>query len=138
MRAKYHRGAAQAPLRMTVAQYLGEVWLPSLATADLKTVTRDSYEEHVRRHLVGPPTKPFPLSTMQLRDLTTTAVKEHYETLAEGYDDWAAKRDPETRRKVLGGDGEPEMEIRHRHGLGAASIRRIHATLHRALNIAIE
>ena len=137
-RAKYHRGAAQAPLRMTVAQYLGEVWLPSLATADLKTVTRDSYEEHVRRHLVGPPTKPFPLSTMQLRDLTTTAVKEHYETLAEGYDDWAAKRDPETRRKVLGGDGEPEMEIRHRHGLGAASIRRIHATLHRALNIAIE
>jgi len=58
--------------------------------------------------------------------------------LADGYEDWSAKRDPETRCKILGQDGEPEMEIRQRPGLGAASIRRIHATLHRALNIAIE
>jgi integrase len=137
-RAKYHRGAAQAPLRMTVAQYLGEVWLPSLATADIEETTRDSYDDHVRRHLIGPPTKPFPLGTTQLRELTTTAVKEHYEYLAESYDDWAPKRDPETRRKVLGDDGEPIMAIRELPGLGAASIRRIHAVLHRALNIAIE
>ena len=137
-RAKYHKGNAQAPLRMTVAQYLGDVWLPSLETADLKTVTRESYEEHVHRHLVGPPSKPFPLGTTQLRDLTATAVREHYSMLADGYEAWTFKRDPQTRKKVLGKDGEPEMEIVKRLGLGAASIRRIHATLHRALNIAIE
>ncbi len=136
-RAKYHRGASQAPLRMTLAQYLGEVWLPSLESEDLKTTTRESYEEHVRRHLIGPPSRPFPLATMQLRDVTGEAIREHYAMLAEGYDDWAPKRDPKTRRKVLR-DGEPVMEIRHRPGLGVASIRRIHATLHRALNIAIE
>jgi integrase len=137
-RAKYHRGAAQAPLRMIVAQYLGEVWLPIVRDEELKTTTRESYEEHVRRHLIGPPSRPFPLATTQMRDLTTKAVKEHYEMLSEGYDAWEPKRDPKTRKKVLGDDGEPTMVICHREGLGAASIRRIHATLHRALNIAIE
>lgn len=136
-RAKYHRGAAQAPLRMTLAQYLGDVWLPSLEAEDLKTTTRESYVEHVRRHLIGPPSRPFPLATTQLRDLSTKAIREHYEMLAAGYDDWSPKRDPKTRRKVLK-DGQVVMEIRHRPGLGVASIRRIHATLHRALNIAIE
>ena len=57
--------------------------------------------------------------------------------LSEGYEAWTVKRDPETRRPVLK-DGKPEMEISKQPGLGAASIRRIHATLHRALNIAIE
>jgi integrase len=137
-RAKYHRGGVQAPLRMTVAQYLGEVWLPIVRADDLKTTTRESYEEHVSRHLIGPASRPFPLGTTQLRDLTTKAVKEHYAMLAEGYVDWAPKRDPKTRRKVLGADGKPVMELRHMPGLGGASIRRIHATLHRALNIAIE
>ena len=137
-RAKYHRGAAQAPLRMTVAQYLREVWLPIVRVDDLKTTTRESYEEHVSRHLIGPPSRPFPLGTTQLRELTTRVVKEHYAMLAEGYVDWAPKRDSKTRRKILQPTGEPVMEIRHLPGLGAASIRRVHATLHRALNVAIE
>jgi integrase len=137
-RAKYHRGAAQAPLRMTVAQYLGDVWLPSLETADLKTVTKDSYVDHVRRHLIGPPSEPFPLGTTQLRDLTPEMVREHYVMLADGYRMLTYKRDPDTREKVIGKDGKPEMEVVSRPGLGAASIRRVHATLHRALNVAIE
>ncbi len=137
-RAKYHKGNAQAPLRMTVAQYLGDVWLPSLETADLKTVTRDSYVDHVRRHLIGPPSKPFPLGTAQLRELTAEMVREHYAMLADGYEMLTLKRDPDTREKVLGKDGKPEMEVVKRPGLGAASIRRIHATLHRALNVAME
>ena len=137
-RAKYHRGSVQAPLQMTVAQYLGEVWLPLVREDDLKTTTRESYEDHVRRHLVGPSLRPFPLGTTQLRDLTTKAVREHYKMLSVGYDDWSEKRDPETRQVVVGDDGQPEMAMRHRAGLGEASIRRVHATLHRALNVAVE
>jgi integrase len=137
-RAKYHRGAAQAPLRMTLAQYLGDVWLPSLEDTELKTITRDSYVDHVRRHLIGPPSDPFPLGTAQLRDLTTEMVREHYVMLADGYLMRTFKRDPDTRERVLGKDGVPEMEVVRRPGLGAASIRRVHATLHRALNVAIE
>jgi len=136
-RAKYHKGEAQPPLRMTVAHYLG-VWLETLEERDIKQSTRESYRDHVPRHLIGPPSRPFPLATTQLRDLRLKAIKQHYEMLAAGYDDWTVKRDPKTRRKVIGADGRPEMEIVHRPGLGVASIRRVHATLHRALNAAIE
>ena len=49
-RTRYHRGAAQAPLRMTLAQFLGKVWLPIVHESEIKTTTRESYDEHVHLH----------------------------------------------------------------------------------------
>ena len=119
------RGDYRPPDRMTLATYLRDVWLPETEADGLKSTTKEGYARHVADHLIGPSSKPFPLGTMQLTRVTLKAIRAHYGALAEGYT-------AEVERK------SGEREIVERKGLSSTSIRRVHATLHRALNVAVE
>jgi integrase len=81
-------------------------------------------ERHVAEHLVGPAVAPFELSLLYLTALSGDAIRDHYGILAEGY--------PTEKHSGSG------RTLLHRAGLSSASIRRVHASLHRALNVAVE
>ena len=83
-------------------------------------MTLSGYRRNVAEHIIGPRSKPFALGQIELRKLTLAAIREHYEMLGEPY--------PVER----GG------KLVKRRGLGVQSRRRVHGTLHRALNDAIE
>jgi len=123
--AKLGRGDYRPPSRMTVAAYLRDVWLPAIEHDGLKSTTIEAYEGHVKHHLIGPASKPFRLGTTQLRRLSLDTIRDHYEMLAQGYE-----------QEVVTKAGKTRMVTRP--GLAAGSIRRVHATVHRALNVAIE
>jgi integrase len=92
---------------------------------------------NAERHLIGPKAQPFPIGVIELRKLTTTQIKTHYAMLSEGYT--AEKvlrtkygrplRDKETREVLCG-----SVKCK---GLSPESIRRIHASLHAALEMAM-
>jgi integrase len=121
---KLGKGSYRPPERMTLAEYLRDRWLPAVERGELgkrlKATTMASYQHHVREHIIGPRSKPFPLGLIQMRKLSLEAIRAHYSMLAEPF--------PGER------DGKPVT----RPALGVASRRRIHATLHRALNDAVE
>jgi integrase len=121
---KLGKGSYRPPERMTLAEYLRDRWLPAVERGELgrmlKPTTLASYQHHVREHLIGPRSKPFPLGLIQMRKLSLEAIRAHYAMLAEPF------------------PGERGGELVTRPALGAASRRRIHATLHRALNDAVE
>ena len=122
---KQSKGNYRAPERLSLADYLRDVWLPHMRAEDLKTTTREGYERHVADHLIGPAKKPFDLALLPLADVTFEAIRDHYAMLAAGYP-------AERKRKGAG------TQIVQRQGLSTSSIRRIHATIHRALNVAVQ
>ena len=99
------------PLKLTLAEYLRDQWLPAIAGEDLKPTTLQSYKQLVENHLIGRDAAPYDIGTVQLQKLTRDAIRAHYAILA-------------ARGKANGGEG----------GLAPASVRRVHATLSRALN----
>jgi integrase len=120
---KFHKGSYRPPSKLTLAEFLRDSWLPSLEHEGLKVTTRESYERHVRDHLIGPTTAPFELGTTPLRALTVGQVKKHYSMLSR-----------EHPREVLRKGKPVVIEC---PGLAKASIRRLHAVLHKALNVAV-
>ena len=107
-------GSFVSPTHMTLAEYLRDKWLPAVRGEGLKATALDSYEDHVKHHLIGPAKAPYLLGATPLQKVTREAIRAHYGQLAK-------------KGRVDGGGG-----------LSAASIRRVHATLHRALNDAVE
>ena len=94
---------------ITLAAYLQDEWLPSLEIGSLRPTTLASYRSHVKNHLA--PTK---LGGVRLQQLRREQIAKHYAwLLAEGRCD---------------GESKP---------MSASTLRRIHATLHRALRDAV-
>lgn len=118
------RGDYHPPENLTLATYLRDVWLPEIESDGLKSTTREGYARHVADHLIGPSSKPFILGTLQLTRVTLKSIREHYQTLAEGY--------------LAEVERQGDTVIVSRRGLSKSSIRRVHAVLHRALNVAVE
>ncbi len=103
------QGTYVVQANVTLAEYLQEEWLPSLEISPLRPTTLASYESHVRNHLA--PTK---LGGVRLQQLRREQIAKHYAwLLAEGRCD---------------GESKP---------MSASTLRRIHATLHRALRDAV-
>lgn len=103
-------GVYVEPSRLTVASYLTDMWLPAIKSA-VAPSTHKSYETHVRRHICPR------IGTVPLQKLTAAQINALYRELAvSGY----AK-------------GEQAGE----KGVSANTVRRVHATLRRALNDAV-
>lgn len=117
------RGDYRPPQRLTLAAYLRDVWLPEVRADGLKTTTQQSYERIVIDQFIGPSSKPHTLGTMQLSKVTLSAIRRHYEMLAEGY-----SADVTRKNKTV---------VVERKGLSTSSIRRAHAVLHRSLEVAV-
>jgi integrase len=105
--------------KITVAEYLEEEWLPSLdiavAMGKLKPSTRAGYKSHVRHHFVG-----SELGGTPLQKLSPQKIAAHYELLrTQGRADGSKDEDGNTTV------------------LSPSSVRRIHATLHKALREAV-
>lgn len=97
------------PTRLTLAEYLRDVWLPAIRGEDLKAATLSSYESLAAHHLIGPAEAPYLLGLTPLQKLTREAIKAHY-----------AELDVHGRSDGKG-------------GLSEASVLRVHATLSKAL-----
>ncbi|NLT34276.1 MAG: tyrosine-type recombinase/integrase [Gaiellales bacterium] len=93
--------------KLTLAEYLKEEWLPAIAST-IRPTTLASYTTHVERHIIPR------LGKTQLKKLNGAAINAFY--------------------AVLGEDGKLRGETT---GLAPSSVRRIHATLHRALRDAV-
>lgn len=137
---KLERGEHVAPAKTTLAQFLDE-WLEGLELdvkmGELQSTTLTSYQGHVRFHL-----KPK-LGGVRLQKLTRDRIREHYAWLmAEGRVPPKPKKEkpaPKRRRKKAAEDAKPKKPERVvPTTLSAASVRRIHATLHRALADAVD
>lgn len=133
------KGRGNAPeltARITLAEYLRDVFLPAVAQGRLKRTTKDSYRHIVEAHLIGPASHPHPIGLVELRKLTTRQIKAHYAELAKGYEIEAPlrtkygklRRDRKTHKPITG-------TVR-RKGLSEQTIRRVHAVLHKALEMA--
>ena len=107
-------GTFVEPTSLTLAAYLYDVWLPAIRGENLKATTLASYETLAGQHLIGKAESPHLLGLTQLQKLTREAIKAHYADLA------ASGRS----------DG--------RGGLRPASVLRVHSTLCRALNDAVD
>lgn len=101
---------------VTVRSFLLDEWLPTIKKT-VRATTYASYEGHVRNHLVPR------LGSIQLRRLNAATINAHYAYLSE-------EGNLRAKTKLDGG------EIEHT-GLSGASVRRVHATLHRALHDAV-
>jgi integrase len=103
---------------VTLGAYLRDEWLPSLTSAKIRKTTAASYESHVVNHL-------YPaLGSVPLQKLTRERIAKAYGTmLAEG----RIIRPTKVKRKT-----EPEHKP-----LSPSTVRRVHATLHRALRDAV-
>lgn len=126
--------------RMTLAAFLRDHWLPTVAASSrLKQTTKESYARHVHFHLIGPGQRPHALGMIELRRLTLGAIRQHYRDLSQGYVTWDCLRSPKTRRQLIDETtGRPRMGLVPRPGLSASTLRRVHACLHSALAYAVE
>lgn len=93
---------------VTVKEYLTDVWLPSLKGTALRPSTLAAYEGHVNLHIT-----PSSLGERRLQDLTREAVQSFYGELRES------------------------GRVHGKKPLSAATVRRVHATLHRACRDAV-
>lgn len=107
-------GTFVEPTSLTLAAYLRDRWLPAIRGENLKATTVASYEILAGHHLIGPAESPHLLGLTQLQKLTRDGIRAHYADLAA--------------------NGRSDG----RGGLSPASVLRVHATLSRALNDAVE
>lgn len=113
------KGAHVVRDKITLTEYLEAEWLPSLdikvAMNKLKPSTRASYKSHVKHHFAG-----SELGELPLQKLSPQRIEAHYELLrTEGRSDGGKDEDGKTT------------------ALAPATVRRIHATLHKALREAV-
>lgn len=104
---KVNQGVYVNTNRLTVAEYLRETWLPAIPST-IRESTLNSYRCHVEKHIIPA------LGAKRLRDLDGPMLNGFYAEQAAG-------GHLVGRKKVL----------------APASVRRIHATLHRALKDAV-
>jgi integrase/predicted RNA-binding Zn-ribbon protein involved in translation (DUF1610 family) len=111
-------GSYVPPNNVTVGEFLRDEWLPSLTSSRIRPTTLASYESHVVNHLCPQ------LGSVPLQKLTRERISKAYGVmLAEG----RIVRSTIHQRKT-----EPEVKP-----LSPSTVRRIHATLHRALRDAV-
>ncbi len=106
------------PARTSLGEYLRDEWLPAVRST-IRETTYISYESHVNAHLTPG------LGSVPLQKLTGSAINAFYaKLLAEGR---VNRRKPPRK-------GAPKPEPKP---LSPATVRRVHATLHRALRDAV-
>ena len=130
-------GAYKPPERMTLGEYLRDRWLPMVQDSGLKRTTKEGYERHVRYHLIGPASRPFPISMVELRKLNLEMIRDHYRDLMKGYEVWGVLHD-ERSRQLKDEDGKPKYGFIKRPGLALPTIKRVQACMHGALREAVE
>src|SRR5680860_87214 len=108
-------GSYVDPARVLVREYLTDVWLPAVK-ATIRPTTFTSYAGHVRVHLIPH------IGHVRLQGLTAAHLNTMYGTLSTSGK--ASRQKPPEDAKV-----KPPPPT----GLSAATIRRIHGTLHRSL-----
>lgn len=157
---KINRGTYVAPSKITLGEYLRDVWLPSLENGNLRATTLSSYEIHVTHHL-SPRLGATPLQRLN-RDL----IGAHYAWLLREGRVPRKPRDFEARQKAkaeakaraeaeaaAAGIAAPKRRRRKKKQLeekaeakppkpvdttlSPTTVRRVHATLHRALRDAV-
>jgi integrase len=114
-RSAANKGTAVAASRITVRQYL-EQWLEGI---DVRPTTAVSYRLHVERYIVPR------LGAERLQHLTPAMVKGLYAALQ--------KTGRESKRKLKEGEKAPDPT-----GLSLTTVRRVRATLHKALADAVD
>ncbi len=147
MRTEYkgHGSEPELVSNITLAEFLRKVWIPSVkGRGNLKRTTKEGYVRNAERHLIGPAAHPFPIGLVELRQLKTKGIKAHYAKLAEGYEVEGIIRTkygrPVTDKVTDRDTGKVTRKVRRGlvpcKGLGEQSIRRVHASLHAALELA--
>lgn len=101
--------------KITLTEYLEEEWLPALAIGKLRPSTLASYKSHVKHHFAG-----SKLGELPLQQLSRQKIAAHYELL----------------RKEGRADGSKDEEGKTT-ALSVSTVRRVHASLHRALRDAV-
>ena len=101
------RGLGVIAERITLAEYLKDEWLPAIACT-IRPTTLSSYTTHVKRHIIPR------LGKTPLKKLNGAAINTFYAAFADG-------------GKLRGATTD----------LVPSSVRRIHATLHRAMRDAV-
>ena len=140
MMTEYHgRGSVPEILApKTLAEFLRDVYVPTMAASGrLKQTTKEGHRRHVDRHLIGPQSQPFALGMVELRKLTTKQITAHYRRLQEGYVVEGIHRTKYGRKLKDKATGEYKRGLIECRGLSLESIRRVHATLHVALELAL-
>lgn len=148
------RGTYVAPSKVTLGEYLRDMWLPSLQNGNLRASTLASYEVHVTQHLVPR------LGSTPLQRLNRDVIGAHYAWLLRHGRVPKKPRDFEERARVkaeekakaeleAAASGAPKRRRRKKKtvepkpkpvlnpSLSPSTVRRVHATLHRALRDAV-
>jgi len=144
------QGTYVAPNKLTLGEYLRDMWLPSLANGNLRPTTLASYEIHVTHHLTPR------LGATPLQRLNRDLIGVHYAWLLKEGRVAKKPRDFEERAKAKAeerkADAAAEKPKRRRRkkkatvekkpapvntALSPTTVRRVHATLHRALRDAV-
>lgn len=119
------QGEYVAPSKLTVAEYLLRMWLPSIA-ASIRPSTYKSYAMHVENYIV-----PM-VGSAQLQRLSPDAIGAMYRDLL---DDGKLRRAKPKKRKAKGEDAAPAEPAKR--GMSPVTVRHTHAVLHRALRDAV-
>lgn len=109
----YQRGRFVEPQKITLGEYLREMWLPSIVDS-VRPATRLSYATHVERHITPR------LGHVLLQELKPQTLEAFYAELG---------REPEKPKT----DDDEKPKGRQPKALSATTRRRVHATLRRAL-----
>jgi len=116
---KHQQGTYVTADSMTVRHFLTKEWLPAIA-ATVRPSTLASYEGHVHTHLIPE------IGAVRLQKLTPARINAMYATLL--------CKPRASKRKVDKDSKTPPPPIPK---LSPTTVRRIHATLHRALKDAV-
>lgn len=126
------QGTYVEPSKLTLGQYLNDMWLPSLKNGKLRATTVVSYEVHVVHHLTPN------LGATPLQNLNRQRIAAHYAWLAENGRVPRRKPKEEKPRRRKSKKAKAEVVLPPVNtALSPTTVRRVHATLHRALRDAV-
>ena len=149
------QGTYVSPNKLTLGEYLRDMWLPSLANGNLRATTLASYEINVVHHLTPK------LGATPLQRLNRDVIGAHYvwllkegrvpkkphdfeerqkakaEAKAKAKAEAAATGKPKRRRRKKKVEAEHKPAPPVNTALSPTTVRRVHATLHRALRDAV-
>ena len=116
--------------KMTLGEYLNDMWLPSLKNGKLRPTTAVSYEVHVVHHLTPN------LGATPLQSLNRQQIAAHYAWLAK--EGRVPRRKPKETKPGRRKAKKPAVDpLPVNTALSPTTVRRVHATLHRALRDAV-
>ena len=133
------RGTFRPPEKMTLAEYLRDVWLPDVLASKLDENTKQGYERTVRDYLIGPADKPHPLGLVELRRLSPLIIRDFYrDHLMKGYTAEDYIRTGRSRRVRDRKTGGWQRGLVDRPGISYSTVKHVQAALHKALSEAVE